>query len=94
MRAYPEKETIYGSADTTILREADKGSVAEVARKHGISEQSICTWRKRFGAMKPADVKRLRHPYRPPFPSAARSAIPAARRVSQPGVSISFTLLQ
>jgi len=44
----------------TILREADKGSVAEVAKKHGISEQSIYTWRKRFGAMEPADVKRLR----------------------------------
>lgn len=44
----------------TILREADKGSVAEVAKKYGISEQSIYTWRKRFGAMDPADVKRLR----------------------------------
>jgi putative transposase len=44
----------------TILRESDKGSVAEVAKKYGISEQSIYTWRKRFGAMDPADVKRLR----------------------------------
>jgi putative transposase len=44
----------------TMLREADKGSVAEVAKKYGISEQSIYTWRKRFGAMEPADVKRLR----------------------------------
>ena len=44
----------------TILREADKGSVAEVAKKYGICEQSIYTWRKRFGAMDPADVKRLR----------------------------------
>lgn len=44
----------------TILREADRGSVAEVTKKHGISEQSIYTWRKRFGAMDPADVKRLR----------------------------------
>ena len=44
----------------TILREADKGSVAEVAKKYGISEQSIYTWRKRFGGMDPADVKRLR----------------------------------
>ena len=44
----------------TILREADKGSVAEVAKTHGISEQSIYTWRRRFGAMEPADVKRLR----------------------------------
>jgi len=29
----------------TILREADKGPVAEVAKKHGISEQTIYTWR-------------------------------------------------
>lgn len=39
---------------------ADRDPVAEVAKKHGISEQSIYTWRKRFGAMEPADVKRLR----------------------------------
>lgn len=44
----------------TILREADRGSVAEVAKKHGISEQSIYTWRKRFGALEAADLKRLR----------------------------------
>lgn len=44
----------------TILREADRGSVAEVARKHGISEQSIYTWRKRFGALETAGLKRLR----------------------------------
>jgi len=44
----------------TILREADCGSVAEVAKKHGISEQSIYTWRKRFGTLEAADIKRLR----------------------------------
>lgn len=43
-----------------ILREADKGPVAEVAKKHGISEQTIYTWRKRFGAMGANEVKRLR----------------------------------
>ena len=43
-----------------ILREADKGPVAEVAKKHAISEQSIYTWRKRFGAMNSDEVKRLR----------------------------------
>ena len=43
-----------------ILREADRGSVAEVARKHKVSEQSIYSWRQRFGALEPADVKRLR----------------------------------
>lgn len=44
----------------TILREADRGSVAEVAKKHGVSEQSIYTWWKNFGVLDAADVKRLR----------------------------------
>src|SRR4030095_1247208 len=44
----------------TILREADKNSVAEVAKKHKISEQTIYVWRRRFGKLEPADVKRLR----------------------------------
>ena len=43
-----------------ILREADRSSVTEVARKHKVSEQSIYGWRKRFGTLEPADVKRLR----------------------------------
>jgi transposase-like protein len=43
-----------------ILREADKTPVAEVARKHGVSDQTIYGWRKRFGALEAADVKRLR----------------------------------
>lgn len=43
-----------------ILREADKGSVAETAKKHGVSEQSIYAWRKRFGTMDANEVKRLR----------------------------------
>src|SRR5436309_3440131 len=44
----------------TILREADRDPVAEVARKHKISEQTIYVWRRRFGKLEPADVKRLR----------------------------------
>lgn len=43
-----------------ILREADKAPVPEVARKHRVSEQTIYTWRRRFGELQPADVKRLR----------------------------------
>lgn len=43
-----------------VLREADRDPIAAVAKKHGISEQSIYTWRKRFGAFQADDVKRLR----------------------------------
>ena len=32
----------------------------EVAKKHGISDQTIYVWRKRFGTLEPADIKRLR----------------------------------
>lgn len=42
----------------TILREADEKSVPEVAKKHSISAQTIYGWRKHFGALEPADVKR------------------------------------
>jgi putative transposase len=44
-----------------ILREADQRPVPEVARKHGISEQTVYAWRKRFGTLEPLDVRRLRH---------------------------------
>jgi transposase-like protein len=43
-----------------ILREADAAPVVEVAKKHGISDQTIYLWRKRFGELEAADVKRLR----------------------------------
>ena len=43
-----------------ILREADKNPVAQVAKKHGVSEQTIYAWRKRFGKLEAVDVKRLR----------------------------------
>jgi putative transposase len=43
-----------------ILREADGNPVAEVAKKHKVSEPTIYVWRRRFGLLQPADVKRLR----------------------------------
>ena len=43
-----------------ILREADRDPMPIVAKRHGISEQTIYTWRKRFGALQASDVKRLR----------------------------------
>lgn len=43
-----------------ILREADDKPIGDVAKKHGVSDQTIYAWRKRFGTLEPADVKRLR----------------------------------
>ena len=43
-----------------ILREADQRPIADVAKKHGVSSQTIYGWRKHFGSLEPADIKRLR----------------------------------
>ena len=43
-----------------ILREADAEPVPTVAKRNGISEQTIYTWRKRYGTLEVADVRRLR----------------------------------
>ena len=36
-----------------ILREADAAPVAEVAKKYGVSDQTIYIWRKRFVRCRP-----------------------------------------
>ena len=43
-----------------ILREADRDPVAEVAKRHGVSEQSIYGWRKRFGEFGVDEVRKLK----------------------------------
>jgi transposase-like protein len=45
-----------------ILREADSGekTVAELARQHGVSEPTIYGWRRKYGGMEQAEVRRLR----------------------------------
>ena len=43
-----------------IIREADREPVAVVAKRHGISEQTIYVWRKRFGGLQSNDVRRLK----------------------------------
>ena len=42
-----------------IIREADREPVSGVAKRHGISEQTIYTWRKRFGGFQANEVRRL-----------------------------------
>jgi putative transposase len=43
-----------------IIREADRDPVSEVAKRHGVSEQTIYIWRKRFDGFQANDVRRLR----------------------------------
>jgi hypothetical protein len=42
-----------------MVRECDHSAVAEVAKKHGVSEQKLYAWRKQFGSMEATDAKRL-----------------------------------
>jgi putative transposase len=51
---FPEEQMI------SIIREADREPVAAVTKLHGVSEQTIYTWRKRFGGFEASDVRRLR----------------------------------
>ncbi len=44
----------------TILREADRDTVAAVAKRHGLSEQTLYSWRKRFGTFQADDLRRLK----------------------------------
>jgi len=44
----------------SIVREADRESVSLVAKRHAISEQTIYTWRKRFGGLDANEVRRLK----------------------------------
>ena len=43
-----------------ILREADREPVTSVAQRHGVSEQTLYTWRQRFGGFQANDVRRLK----------------------------------
>src|SRR5258707_5669018 len=43
-----------------MLRETDRDAVPVVAKRHGVSEHTIYTWKKRFGSFQPDDVRRLK----------------------------------
>lgn len=42
-----------------VLREADARSVAAASQKHGLSEPTICAWRKRLGTLEMRQIKPL-----------------------------------
>jgi transposase-like protein len=54
-----------------FIREADRDPVAAVAKRHGISEQTIYTWRKRFGDRSVPDF----------VPAAIEAAVIGARPI-------------
>ena len=44
-----------------ILKEQEAGArTAEVCRRHGISEQTFYTWKKKFGGLEVGDATRLK----------------------------------
>ena len=44
-----------------ILKEQEGGApTAELCRRHGISEQTFYTWKKKYGGLEIGDAKRLR----------------------------------
>jgi len=43
-----------------IVRETDRDQVTDVAKRHGVSENTIYTWKKRFGGFEADDVRRLK----------------------------------
>ena len=45
-----------------ILKEAEAGvPMAELCRKHGMSDASFYTWRSKYGGLEVSEAKRLRH---------------------------------
>lgn len=55
------KKSRYGEEQIVrILRETDKEPVAEVAKRHSVSEQSLYGWRKRYGEFNVDEMRRLK----------------------------------
>jgi len=42
------------------LRDAEATTVVDAARKHGVAEQTMYRWRKRFAGMEVSDVRELK----------------------------------
>ena len=58
LREIPYKTPELGGG---ILREQEAGAaVKEIARRHGVSEQSFYRWKAKYGGMEVSDARRLR----------------------------------
>jgi putative transposase len=56
-----KKSKFSDSQIVSILNEVESGmKVADVCRKHGISNQTYYTWKSKFGGMGVSDIKRLK----------------------------------
>jgi transposase-like protein len=44
----------------TVLRDAERMSVVDAARQHGVAEASIYRWRQQFAGMAVSDVRELK----------------------------------
>ena len=55
-----KKSRFTGEQKVRILRETEQDSVANVARKHGVSAETVYSWRRRFGGMDVDEAKRLK----------------------------------
>ena len=44
-----------------VLREAEAGAkTGDLARKHGVSEATLCNWKAKYGGLEVSEAKRLR----------------------------------
>ncbi len=43
-----------------MVREAEQRPIAEVAKKHGVSVETLYRWRRAYGGMELPEVKRLK----------------------------------
>jgi putative transposase len=44
-----------------VLKEAEAGAkTADLCRRHGVSEQTFCRWKARYGGLEVNDLRRLR----------------------------------
>jgi putative transposase len=56
-----KKSRFTESQIVSILKEADAGlKVAEICRKHGISDATYYNWKARYGGMAVSDLKRMK----------------------------------